>query len=464
MTRAPGARSLGSVGSSGARHVDRSSRRDRALAASAGAALIARVVIAGTSLISIAVAARSLTHSELGVVTVLTALLVYFGLGDFGLGTMLMTRLPAAHAREDYEEMGRLVSGVTSVLVFVAGLTMVVGIASLWVLPWRRILGAEAIAPGDFRAALLAFIVAGAAGMIGTTGTRVLAALQRGAFVRMSSSAAAVVSVAAVVLCTAVDAPLWAYVLAFSIPTAVLGPVQLAYVLIVFPFLSLDRSVLHFRSGFRLVRTGSLYAVLSSGWVITYALDAVVVAAVLGAAKAAVFAVASRLFGVIASTLYLAGQQMWPAIAEALTRGDVSWVRKRFRQSLLLATGAAALCSLVLVCFGRTIARVWVGEDLVPPLALFVTFAIWTVYMTTITQYSYLLLAVERIKLLAVVGVVIALVNLPASILCTYWFGITGPILGNLVAAALIQCVPTVLLTRQVLRTIDAHGDPASHG
>jgi len=436
-------------------HVDDPSiRRDRALAASAGAALVARVVIAGASLVSIAVAARSLTHSELGVVAVLTALLVYFGLGDFGLGTMLMTRLPAALARDDHEEMRRLVSGVISVLVLVAGTVSALATASLFVFPWPKILGAESIDPTELRWALVAFIGAGAAGMIGTTGTRVLAAMQRGAFARMSSCVASVVSVLAIVLCTLTGAPLWAYVVAFSIPTAVLGPVQMAYVMITIPFLSLDRSVLHFRRGIRLIRTSSLYAVLSSGWVITYALDAVVVAAVLGAAQAAVFSVAARLFGVVSSTLYLAGQQMWPALSEALTRRDLAWVRKRFRQSFLLATGAALVCSLVLIVFGQTIARVWVGHDLVPPLSLFIVSGLWTIYMTAITQYSYLLLAAERIKLLSAIGVIIAAVNLPASIVCTHLFGITGPILGNLVAAGLVQCVPTVLLTRQVLREI----------
>jgi O-antigen/teichoic acid export membrane protein len=95
-----------------------------------------------------------------------------------------------------------------------------------------------------------------------------------------------------------------------------------------------------------------------------------------------------------------------------------------------------------------------VGGDLVPPLSLFVAFAAWTIYMTVMTQYSYLLFARERIRALAVLGLVIAAVNLGASIAFTEWFGLVGPILGNLVAAAAVQLVPTVVMNRRLAREL----------
>jgi O-antigen/teichoic acid export membrane protein len=105
-----------------------------------------------------------------------------------------------------------------------------------------------------------------------------------------------------------------------------------------------------------------------------------------------------------------------------------------------------------LLVAGQTIARIWVGDKLVPPFSLFVALAVWTVYMTVITQYSYLLMAADRITLLAALGVVIAVVNLAVSIVLTRWIGMTGPIVGNLVAAVLIQWWPMVILTRRLMR------------
>jgi O-antigen/teichoic acid export membrane protein len=420
----------------------------------AGVAVVDRLVTAAGSLVSVGLAARALTHAELGVVSILTVLLVYFGFGDFGMGSMLMTRLPAAHARGDHAGMRQLVSSVMSAMLLVASTVAVLGTASIFVVPWRAALGAGSISPSDLRWTLIAFMWIGALGIVGTVGSRILIAMQRGAIVRVCNSLAAALSVAAVAVCSGVGAPTWTYVLALAAPFTAVGLAQLGLAVMLYPYLAPDRRVLDFVEGARILRSGLQYAVLSVGWIVAYTLDAVVVASILGAAQAAVFAIAARLFSLVAGTLTIAGQQMWPAIAEAWERGDVEWVRKRFRHSLVVAAVASAGASVVLVIVGRTIARIWVGGHLVPPLSLFIVFALWTVYMTVMTQYSYLLLAREKIRVLAVLGLLVAAANLTASILFTRWVGLAGPIVGNLVAAAFVQLVPTIVMSRRLLREL----------
>jgi O-antigen/teichoic acid export membrane protein len=340
-------------------------------------------------------------------------------------------------------------------MLLVAAVVVVFGIGSVFVLPWRSILGARAMSPTDLRLSLVTFVLIGASSIVATVGIRILAALQRAAVIRITNSLAAVVTVALVAVCAAVHLPTWTYVVALAGPTTLTGLLQLVWAAwFEYPYLALDRRVFDLPEAVRTLRTGVQYAVLSLGWVLAYTLDAIVVSDVMGAARAAVFAVAARLFGLVGGTLTMAGQQMWPAISEALARGDVDWVRRRFRHSILAAFATSAAGSIVLLVAGRTFARVWVGGDLVPPLSLFVAFAAWTIYMTVMTQYSYLLFARERIRALAVLGLVIAAVNLGASIAFTEWFGLVGPILGNLVAAAAVQLVPTVVMNRRLAREL----------
>ena len=420
-----------------------------------GASIFARAVTAGAALVSLAVAARSLDNAELGVVSVLTALVVFFGFGDFGLGSMLMTRLPVAHAKDDRAEMQRLVSSVMSAMLLVAVVATAVGIASVFVVPWRTLLGAEKISATDLRVSLIAFVLIGASSIVATVGIRILAALQRATVIRMTNSLAAIVTVLLVAGCAGLDLPMWTYVVALAAPTTITGLLQLAWaVWVEYPYLAFDKSVFDVPEALRCLRTGVQYAVLSLGWVLAYTLDAIVVSDVMGAARAAVFAVAARLFGLVGGTLTMAGQQMWPAISDALARDDVEWVRRRFRHSIQAAFATSAAGSLVLLVAGRAFARVWVGADLVPPLSLFAAFAVWTVYMTVMTQYSYLLFARERIRALAVLGLAIAVVNLGASILLTEWLGLVGPILGNIVAAVVVQLVPTVVMSRRLSREL----------
>ncbi len=431
-----------------------SEQRDRALAASAVAALVSRVLTALGTFISIGLAARSLDKPELGVVTVLSALLVYFAFGDFGMGSMVMTQLPPAHALGDVAEMRRIVSSALSAMLIIASLAGVLGVISVWIIPWQHLLGADGVSWSELRITLVVFFVMGAVGIVGTVGSRVLAALQRSALIRVCDSIAAIVSVVLVAVCASVDGPIWAYLVAIFAPYSTTWLLQLAYVMQSHAELRVGASSLDVRVGLRFLREGSAYAVLSFGWVIAYTLDAIVVAAVLGAAQAAIFAIAARLFSLVYGTLSLAGQQMWPAMSEALARGDVQWVRRRFRDSLLAVGGVAAVSSLVLLAIGPTFSRLWVGEDLVPPHGLFLALGVWTVYLTMIVQYSYLLMVAQKIWLLAGLGLVVGATNLVVSIFLTREIGLVGPVVGNLVSAASIQLLPMIVLTRRHMHRI----------
>lgn len=426
--------------------------RDRALVASIGATLLSRVISALATLVSIGLAARSLTVAEFGVVSVLSALLIYFNFGDFGMGSVVMTRLPPAHARGEIEVVRQIVSSAMSAMVILASTIATVGVLSVWVFPWQAVLGAESLSRSEVRGAVLVFILTGSIGIVGTVGSRVLAALQRAALIRVCDSIAAAASLLAVAACAAFGGQMWLYLLALFAPLTTSWLIQLGYVMVRYPYLKLGPRDLDFGVGVRFLREGVAFAVLSVGWVIAYTLDGIVVASVLGAAQAAVFSIAARLFSLVSGTLTLAGQQMWPAMGDAIARGDYAWVRSRFRHSILTAAAVSTLSSVVLVAIGPTVARLWVGEDLVPPFALFLALGVWTIYLTVIVQYSHMLMVAERVRLLAGLGLVLAAVNLAASIFFTQRIGLTGPVVGNLVAACSIQLVPMIVMTRRFTR------------
>jgi O-antigen/teichoic acid export membrane protein len=363
-----------------------------------------------------------------------------------------MTRLPPAHARNDVAAMRQVVTSALSSMVIVASVAAVGGVASVWLFPWRAVLGAEAVPWPEVRTAVLLFVLMGSVGIVGTVGSRVLAAMQRAALIRVCDSIAAIVSLVAVAGCAALDGPIWAYLVALFAPITSSWLLQLGYVMVRYPYLKIGLRELDFGVGLRFLRDGIAYAILSIGWVLAYTLDAIVVASVLGAAQAAVFSIATRLFSLVGGTLTLAGQQMWPAMAEAIARGDVAWVRTRFRHSILTAAAASTLSSVLLVAVGPAVARVWVGEDLVPPLSLFFALGAWTIYLTVIVQYSHMLMVAERVRLLAGLGILLAAVNLGASIILTKELGLVGPVLGSLFAACVVQMVPMIVLTRRFTR------------
>ena len=98
--------------------------------------------------------------------------------------------------------------------------------------------------------------------------------------------------------------------------------------------------------------------------------DVVVAARVLSPEAAAEYSVALRLFFLAPTTLAMAMLPLWPAYAEAITRGDIAWVRSTLIRSTLIGVGISSASSAVLIVFGRDLLRVWVGPVFDPPFMM----------------------------------------------------------------------------------------------
>ena len=112
--------------------------------------------------------------------------------------------------------------------------------------------------------------------------------------------------------------------------------------------------------------------------------------------------------------------------------------------------------SLTLVVLGPWFTRIWVGEDLVPPLGLLAWTAAFTVILLIAAQYAVLILAVERIRPAAALALSTAAAAILGSVVFARTVGINGPMIGA-AAAILVIFVPGItLLARDTLRSLDA--------
>ncbi len=136
--------------------------------------------------------------------------------------------------------------------------------------------------------------------------------------------------------------------------------------------------------------------------------------------------------------------------------GTPRWARSRYWRALGASFAASAGLSLVLVVGGRLFSRIWVGEKLVPPISLLIMLGVYTVCSTCLNQASYLLAAVEEVRLLAFAGIVMAPVNVVLSVWFTHWIGLSGPALGSIVSTAVIIGPPVFLVSRRLLRGLGA--------
>jgi O-antigen/teichoic acid export membrane protein len=434
----------------------RGKQRDKALVRAAVATLLARLVTTFSVIFTLAIAARSLDNASLGVIAVLTTITAFLGFGDFGLGTLLMTRLPAARARGDVDEGRHIVTLTFGTLLFTGTVIGAFGAVSSFFAPWPELLGAQKLDATDVREAVLAFFVFGGLSIPAAVGGRIYAANLKGAAAQMWLAAGSFLSLIATGVCGHGHLALWWYVLAINGVPAMAAILQTIWAFAhLFPDLRPRPSAFSFREAVSSLKAGLLFAMMSLSAVISYSIDSLVVSSNLSAAEAGIFVLASRLFSLVGGTIGLAGQQLWSALSDAIGRGDAAWARSRFYKTLRISTAITTAACALLVVVGRPIVHLLYGESRIPPLSLLAVLAVYTVYSTTVTQASYLLAAVEKVGVIASCGVVMAIVNLVISIWLTRVYGVTGPILGSVIALFLVMTAPLLWMLREQVHDLD---------
>jgi O-antigen/teichoic acid export membrane protein len=435
----------------------RAQARDRAIRRGGVATLRARVVTAVVTVLILAVASRSLTHAEFGIVSTLASLYIVASYAGLGLGGVLMTRLAAARGSDDHPAMQRHMSDAVTALGIIGGAIAALGTVSVFVLPWRRWLGAPHLPQGEVQLAVGLFFLFAGFSIITIVGSSVLVAMQRLATDQTWTAIGAVASLLLSVAAAALDLPPWGYIVAITAVPGIVAAGRATWAIVVeYPYLRprrlarLDRHLVEFMKSSGYLGLINISAALSIG------VDAVVVSAVMGASAAAVFNVASRLFLIMSTVIGLVGRQVWSALAEAISRGDYGWARSRYWRAIIAAFTIMTVGSGLIVALGRPISHVWVGSGLEPPISLLLAIGGFTIFSTVATQASVLLMATQRLRTLALVGLVQTPINVIASVYFTRHFGLVGPILGSTVAAVPILTPVLFVLTRRLLRGLEA--------
>jgi O-antigen/teichoic acid export membrane protein len=415
--------------------------------------VLVKLMTVGFGAASIAISVRALGDMQFGVLATLSTLTGLMAFADFGIGSGLMTQLAIAEGHGDELRARMMVSAAFSGMLVLGSVVVVLGQLAAVMLPWNQILGAPGIDAGELRIAVAVFFVFAGLAIPAGIGQRTLFGLQRGLAANCWLLAGATASLAGVCVAAVTHSPMWCFVLTSMGLPVLMAAIQSAWVLFGSHARLRPSRTLATRASLRsLAGVSGLFLVLNVAVAIAYQADLVIVASTLGASSAAIFAVGLRMFGLVSGTLGGASQQMWTAMAEALARGDVTWVRSRFLRIILGTLAISVPSVILLVVLGRPLARMWVGPDLIPPLGLLAAFALWTVYSLAMTQICFLLNAAQIVGSQVVMALSNSIANLVLSLYLTRHVGITGPLVGSLIAHVVFNGVPAVILTVRLLR------------
>ena len=199
----------------------------------------------------------------------------------------------------------------------------------------------------------------------------------------------------------------------------------------------------------RILRLGFAFAVLQLAGAAAIASDALVASMVLGPVAAAKFAVVAALFDLPLSLLAMLLTPMWPAYGEALARRDVGWMKKALRRSVLVSAAFGWWWEAACVVAGGPLLRVWVGEAMVPSLALLALMALRLLALCVGQAMSVFLNGARLIRLQLAFGPLMAVVAVALKVVLGARLGLLGIVAGGVAAQVLLGLVPYGLALRR---------------
>lgn len=209
-----------------------------------------------------------------------------------------------------------------------------------------------------------------------------------------------------------------------------------------------------------LLRSGGQFLVLQLAVAAAFYSDSLIAARVIGPEAVAQYSIATKLFLVPTILVTAAVGPLWPAYGEAFARGDVPWLRRTLRRSILLVLAVTIPMCAILVVLAGAILDVWIGGAVTPPPLLIAGIAAWTVLSGLGTSLAMLLNGLHVLRFQIGTAVVMAVLNVALSVFLASRIGVAGVIMGTLIAYPTSTLLPLGLYVPRLLRRLERGHSP----
>lgn len=408
------------------------------------------------SFISIPLTVRYLGAERYGAWITISTAIAWLVLADFGLGNSLTNAVSEGYAK-DSKELTQ--SAVATAFWSLSGIALILGMIFFAIsphVPWDRVFNVQsAQAKAEVGPAVAAAFIIFILNFPFSIVPKVYGAYQEVAKGNAWAAVGNVLGLAALLAVIHYQGGLVALVLAIAGSSLLVNAVSAAWLFgHAKPWLLPSPNRLTWPAIRDLSSMGSMFFVIQISGIALFQTDNLIIAHYLGAAAVTPYSVTWRLFTYTALFQILAGPAYWPAYAEALARGDLGWVRSRFRANFKITVVSTFMLALPLVLCGRWFIEKWAGSAAVPSAGLLISMGFWSVIYSAMNSQSCLLASSGRVKIQMIYSLLASIVNLIVSVVLVEKIGLVGVILGTIVAFLTCVVVPQSIEVERSIRTI----------
>lgn len=454
---------LTSSGIAGDTEAQRSSERNRRAFASAVAALALRASSFVLVLVTVPLTLGFLGPVRFGMWMTIASVVALLGATDLGIGNGMLNNVARAFGQGDGAAVRRyLASGLAAL----AGLSAAFGALFLVVypiVPWVKLynISGDPTAVSEAGPATAAFVATFLLGLpLGLVG-QVRFAFQEGFVQSAFAGLGNLTTLVLLVLAIGARASLPILVLAMTAGPIIVAVINLAVLVrLQRPWLMPRRSDVTIEALRSVVGLGLAFMVLQIAYAVAFSSDRLVVAQVVGPVAVADYSVVYRLFSIPAGLAMIGLLPLWPAYREAISRSDIKWVRLTLRRSLLITIVATVPLAVVLSTVGPAIVNVWTQQGLTPAYGLYPALGAFTIAFAVANVFQMVLNGAQAMRFQVSTMVLMAVLNITASIFLTSRIGVAGVALGSLLAVVVVLIVPAAVYVPRLLRGLEHDHSP----
>lgn len=174
----------------------------------------------------------------------------------------------------------------------------------------------------------------------------------------------------------------------------------------------------------KMMRVGLLFFLLQVAATLQLGLDPLIVNQVLGPKAVASLALVQKPFELFSILLLLLLQPLWPAYREAITSGDVAWVRKTFRRTLVLSFSLAFLVILLMITEGQHLIRIWAGPMVEPEHGLITAYCAAYLFLASQTPLAFFFNGLGKVRFQLILAIPSILTSILVKVFLTPIFGL----------------------------------------
>ncbi|MFC1545940.1 lipopolysaccharide biosynthesis protein [Pseudomonadota bacterium] len=442
----------------------REKERHRRILLSYIASFSAKIIGIAALIISTPLTLDYLGTERFGIWMTLSSLIVVLGFADLGIGNGLLNIIAEAHGRDDKKMAKR---AVASSIVFLTTIGLILSLVFAMIYPmldWGHLLGISAQESASEAGEAVAVLVGCVAiNLPLLTAQRVQAGFQEGFQASLWQAVGSVFMLVGILLVIYIQAGLpWLVLAAVGGPTVAMGLNWTHQFFFVRRWLLPSLDSIEWKMAQRVVTLGAVWAWFQLMSFVGTAADNLIISHLFGAEAVGGYAVMARLLSGLLIAQVLSAS-LWPAFAEAFERGDLDWVRKTFRRTLILFSTYGLISALVMGFGSFWIIRIWVGPEMEPSPLMALGFALWSFITNFFAAIAALMANNRLIKQLTWLTTVGALCSLFLKLLFAPLLGITWVIWATVVGYGLV-CIPGIIIAHRALNKQDANRDAGMSG